>query len=56
MDHNGLSARNFTIYKTTSYLGNVVANRYLAQINYTDIVLNDRTLKEKISTSHPFTK
>lgn len=38
---------NFTIYKTTSYLGNVVTNRCLAQIDYTDIVLNDHTLKEK---------
>ena len=38
---------NFIIYKTTRYLGNVVANRYLAQINYTDIVLNDHVMKEK---------
>lgn len=38
---------NFIIYKTTRYLGNVVANRYLAQINYTDIVLNDHVIKEK---------
>jgi len=28
-------------------LGNVVTNRCLAQIDYTDIVLNDHTLKEK---------
>lgn len=38
---------NFTIYKTTSYLGNVVANRYLARINYTDIVVKNQSFLEK---------
>lgn len=38
---------DFVIYQTASYLGNVVASRYLAHIDYTDIVLRSNTLREK---------
>ncbi len=34
---------NFTIYQTTSYLGNVLAARHLASIDYTDIKLRKVT-------------
>lgn len=39
--------QDFVIYQTASYLGNVVANRYLAHIDYKDIVLRSNTDKEK---------
>lgn len=37
----------FTIYQTTSYLGNVLASRHLATINYSDIRLRQITEPER---------
>lgn len=39
--------KDFVIYQTASYLGNVVANRYLAHIEYKDIVLRSNIFSEK---------
>lgn len=38
---------SFTIYQTTSYLGNVLAGRHLAKIEYTDIQLRQTQEREK---------
>ena len=38
---------DFVIFRTSSYLGNVVAIRYLANIKYNDVILRDYTVKEK---------
>ena len=38
---------NFTIYQTTSYLGNVLAGRHLAKIKYKDIQLRQTHEREK---------
>lgn len=38
---------NFTIYRTTSYFGNVIANRHLAHIDYQKIAMRDFVEKEK---------
>lgn len=37
----------FTIYQTASYLGNVLASRHIARINYTDIRLRQFTEPER---------
>ncbi len=39
---------DFVIYHTATYLGNVVASRHLASINYKDVVLRTNEKKEKI--------
>ncbi|WP_436416089.1 DUF5686 family protein [Petrimonas sp.] len=39
---------DFVIYHTATYLGNVVASRHLASINYNDVVLRTNEKKEKI--------
>lgn len=38
----------FVIYHTANYLGNVVASRHLASVNYNDVVLRVNEKKEKI--------
>lgn len=39
---------HFVIYHTASYLGNVVASRHLATLNYRDVKLREKQKKEKI--------
>lgn len=47
---------DFKIYRTTSYLGNKIASRYVAKINYKDILLKDLIEDEKTLNISDFYK